>query len=206
MLPNKCLTLTAFIAQTLEEGNGSGGQVSLTQKGQEQLDALGREMRELYFLEESNFRMPAMATYDADQVRMESSDFDRTLASAMSLSRALWLESNENNSALVPVHSAPREDDIALRSHTNCPAFNAQLRGVYSSDLFTQKRYGFSSLSCSQLRSACPKPVLTPLCSYLVCSSCLLCPPSPERTVSRSYAHSRHFPRHWCLPAATMFL
>ena len=88
--------------------------------------------------------------YDSGVVHLQSSDFDRTLASASSLALGLFprqardpivgqgdsLLPDKVSPANVPVHSVKRTNDIDIRAYSNCPLIHDRLEGLYESDSF----------------------------------------------------------------------
>lgn len=123
-------------ADTLLEEGGS----TLTPLGQKQLYDLGAWLRQTYnqnaFLE----------YYDSSEIRLESSNLDRTLTSANSLSLGLFplhaqagLHGTELFTSLLPempslpVYSRQEQNDVFLRTYRNCPKFIENLRELYES-------------------------------------------------------------------------
>lgn len=121
---------------TLGELAGS----TLTPNGQKQLYEVGSWLRQVY--NQNGF----LEYYDPSEVRLESSDLDRTLTSANSLSLGLFpysAQAGNHGEALyqsllpempgLPVYSMRSSNDIYFRAyHNNCPVFQEQLEKMYS--------------------------------------------------------------------------
>ncbi len=124
-------------ADTLLELAGS----TLTPLGQKQLYDVGVWLRQVYngngFLE----------YYDASEVRLESSDLDRTLTSASALSLGLFpyraqaanhgeelYESLLPEMPGLPIYSMKESNDFYFRAyHRNCPIYEDRLEALYES-------------------------------------------------------------------------
>ncbi|CAJ1949853.1 unnamed protein product [Cylindrotheca closterium] len=123
-------------ANTLLE---SGGE-TLTPLGQKQLFDLGKWLRDQYAV--GDF----MEIYDHKMDRLESSNLDRTLTSANSLSLGVFpkearLGGNADqffqnplpHPPAIPIFSRQDKNDIYLRAYHNCPRFNQNLKRLYTS-------------------------------------------------------------------------
>lgn len=123
---------------TLLETAGS----TLTPTGQKQLYDLGVWLRQTYNID------GFLEYYDPAEVRLESSDLDRTLTSANALSRGLFplnAQAAEHglelfNSLLpggmpsIPVYSHSAQNDIYQRAyHRNCPKFHDNMDAMFES-------------------------------------------------------------------------
>jgi hypothetical protein len=124
-------------AETLTELAGG----TLTPTGQKQLYEVGTWLRQVYnangFLE----------YYDPSEVRLESSNLDRTLTSANALSLGLFpyrAQAGNHGETVyqsllpempgLPVYGMRESNDIYLRAyHRNCPAFHERLQRLYES-------------------------------------------------------------------------
>ena len=116
----------------------------LTPLGQYQLFEVGRWLRQVYFNTTSGASLSSSADYNQAQVRLESSDLDRTLMSANALSWGLFPKTatadddavDESLPAItsIPVYSILESNDIYLRAyHNNCPVFLDRLDALYAS-------------------------------------------------------------------------
>ena len=116
----------------------------LTPLGQYQLFEVGQWLRQVYFNTTSGASLSSSAEYNQAQVRLESSDLDRTLMSANALSWGLFpktapTDEDEVQGSLPPITSIPvysilESNDIYLRAyHTNCPVFLERLDTLYES-------------------------------------------------------------------------
>ena len=130
-------------AATLAEGGSS-----LTTKGEAQLTNIGGEIRMEYMTQ--NDRLKNLKIYEPNKVWIQSSNFDRTISSSMSLVEGIWPETNgnmiypNNVSKQIPVHSAGcGPNDVTIRAYANCPAFHTRLDKLYSSDEFTKKENSY---------------------------------------------------------------
>lgn len=126
-------------AKALLEGGST-----LTAIGELEQYRLGRWLRDRYAT------VLDIEQYDSGTVHLQSSDFDRTLASASSLARGLFphpardpirgqgasLLPSGVSPANVPVHSIKRSNDIDIRGYSNCPLIQERLEALYTSDDF----------------------------------------------------------------------
>jgi hypothetical protein len=123
-------------ADSLSEEGGS----TLTPLGQKQLYDLGAWLRQTYNKNEF------LEYYDSSEIRLESSNLDRTLTSANSLSLGLFplhaqagLHGTEVYTSLLPempslpVYTRKEQNDVFLRTYINCPKFVENLRELYVS-------------------------------------------------------------------------
>eukprot|EP00945_MAST-04E_sp_MAST-4E-sp1_P006925 g6925.t1 len=125
-------TILSKDAVTLAEGGAS-----LTRDGQKQQVDLGREVRKAYMTGAGSFS----TAYEADEAWLSSSDFDRTLSSAMGFSNGVWPQNDStafpsNLTTFIPVHSVRRENDIDILAYRNCPEFVKRLHELYASSPF----------------------------------------------------------------------
>lgn len=114
--------------QTLLETVGS----TLTATGEKQMYEVGEWIRQTY--NQNNF----LEFYNPAEVFLESSNLDRTLLSANSLSSAVFPIGSGSllpQSPSIPVYSRDVSNDVYLRSwyDENCPAFHERVEKVYDS-------------------------------------------------------------------------
>eukprot|EP00980_Cylindrotheca_fusiformis_P011418 scaffold2644_cov129-Cylindrotheca_fusiformis.AAC.8 len=115
-----------------------GGE-TLTPLGQKQLWDLGTWLRSRYAVD------GFLEMYDLRVDRLESSNLDRTLTSANSLSMGLFplkarlggsanqfFQSLLPNAPAIPVFTRQDDNDIYLRSYRHCPRFTENLQRLYS--------------------------------------------------------------------------
>lgn len=135
---------------TLSETAGS----TLTPIGQKQLYELGLWLRQTYNID------GFLEYYDPSEVRLESSDTDRTLTSANSLSLGLFpynaqaaghgaelFESLLPQMPSIPVYSITAKNDIYQRAyHRNCPTFHDKLDTLFESAEWVELENSYSSL------------------------------------------------------------
>lgn len=127
-------------ANTLLENGGE----TLTPLGQKQLFDLGRWLRDQYAV--GDF----MEIYDHQMDRMESSNLDRTLTSANSLTLGVFPEEARlggnadqfyqnplPHPPAIPIFARQDKNDVYLRAYHNCPRFNRNLRRLYTSETWT---------------------------------------------------------------------
>ena len=119
----------------------SEGGASLTRQGSVQQQSFGAEIRSFYGITKG---FPAAKQYTPDDVWLTSSDFDRTISSAMSFASGLWPGNSPDNfapniSAQVPVHTVLPVNDVTVRAYRNCPEFRVQLSKLYASQPFLDK-------------------------------------------------------------------
>ena len=143
-------------AATLAEGGSS-----LTRKGEAQLTKIGEQLREEYMTQ--NDRLKGLKIYEPNKVWLQSSNFDRTIASSMSLAEGIWPETDDdtiypnNVSKQIPVHSAGTgSNDVTIRAYANCPSFHTRLDKLYSSDEFIKKENSFKKF-LTDLKISFPK-------------------------------------------------
>lgn len=125
-------TLLVKNATSLAEGGAS-----LTQQGAGQLRSIGQNFRARY-LDPATCGGNCIATlpggrYDGTRVRVISSGFDRTLASAASFQQGAFPAAPP---LPVPVYSTPPPDDWIIRAYENCPAFLVRMNAWFKSREF----------------------------------------------------------------------
>uniref|UniRef100_A0A5S6QWF5 acid phosphatase n=1 Tax=Trichuris muris TaxID=70415 RepID=A0A5S6QWF5_TRIMR len=121
-----------------QEDAWPNGFKQLTQKGCQQQHELGEYLRRTYggFLDES---------YNAAQIYVRSTDYDRTLASAACNLAGLFPPAGSQvwNSEIkwqpVPIHTVSVENDYLLKVGHECPAFDAMLKDAH--DRFVANLY-----------------------------------------------------------------
>mmetsp|Transcript_45277 Transcript_45277/g.109600 ORF Transcript_45277/g.109600 Transcript_45277/m.109600 type:complete len:512 (+) Transcript_45277:122-1657(+) len=136
-------------ANTLLENGGE----TLTPLGQKQLFDLGRWLRDQYAV--GDF----MEIYNSKMDRLESSNLDRTLTSANSLSLGVFPEEarlGENadqffqnplpHPPAIPIFSRQDKNDVYLRAYHNCPRFGRNLKRLYTSETWTSLEDNSQSL------------------------------------------------------------
>lgn len=136
-------------ASTLSENGGE----TLTPLGQQQLFNLGRWLRDQYAM--GDF----LKVYDHKMDRLESSNLDRTLTSANSLSIGVFPEeaklggnsdqffqSSLPHAPAIPIFSRQEKNDVYIRAYHNCPRFNRNLEKLYTSRVWTSLEESSQSL------------------------------------------------------------
>ncbi|KAG5189160.1 histidine phosphatase superfamily [Tribonema minus] len=143
-----------------------GPAAALTPEGELMCYNAGVSLRRRYVEAASPQVMAGLGTFDLAKVMVNSSDTDRTLASATSLMYGLYpprgalkgpLPPDPDSPSLlpynltvVPVHSTTGTNDVAIRAFDKCPTYNAAITAVYTSAPFVayQARLGgfFTSL------------------------------------------------------------
>ena len=130
------------------------GDVSvLTPLGRKQLYDLGVWLRNTY--NTNDF----LDLYQPSLDRLESSNLDRTITSANSLSRGLFpLHSQEGGNRAeifqsllpempsIPVYSRQEQNDVYLRSYHHCPTFHDNLQELYQSVQWTTVETNYQSI------------------------------------------------------------
>ncbi|CEM13797.1 unnamed protein product [Vitrella brassicaformis CCMP3155] len=129
---------------------GEEGPSDLTMLGEVQLYQLGAFLRRRYV---DDFKI-LDTDYYARELRVRSSDYDRTLRSADALLNGLYPQelSTRNISLLngtqlqyvhthVPIHTVPSSQDPLLRGWTLCPTHVEALRKFYGSQEFQDKEF-----------------------------------------------------------------
>ncbi|KAL7476376.1 hypothetical protein ACHAW6_002246 [Cyclotella cf. meneghiniana] len=130
-------TILSKDADDLAEEGGE----TLTPLGYRQLYDLGVWLRQTYG------QSIGLQEYDQAMHRFESSDFDRTISSANALSVGLFplasrtdLHGGVNGlfpdgvSPSIPVYSRQSENDVYIRSFSQCPTFYDRLQDLYESN------------------------------------------------------------------------
>ncbi|KAI0982880.1 hypothetical protein GJ496_011563 [Pomphorhynchus laevis] len=102
--------------------NGFG---QLTSKGISQMLALGKRLRSMY----SHNLGLNLSTFDAKMIYVRSTDFDRTLMSAISLLQGLY-----DPGVIVPIHTIESDRDHLLINKVFCPRYKELLRHAFSSE------------------------------------------------------------------------
>lgn len=120
---------------------------SLTPLGQQQLFEVGGWLRQMYNID------GFLAEYNVSEVRLESSDLDRTLTSASALSMGLFpykAQAADYGTALyesilpempgLPVYSTKQTNDMFFRAYYtgNCPVYEARLADLFESEAWKQ--------------------------------------------------------------------
>jgi hypothetical protein len=120
-------------ATTLQEETAT-----LTHIGERQLYDLGLWLRQKYV------GHGVVDSYSSESVRIESSDYDRTIVSAQMLAQGLFLNRPSNpllpipaNNTNIPVYTNSKRNDVTIRAYDKCPAFLANLNALYASETFT---------------------------------------------------------------------
>eukprot|EP00208_Stichococcus_sp_RCC1054_P004776 CAMPEP_0206141512 /NCGR_PEP_ID=MMETSP1473-20131121/13185_1 /ASSEMBLY_ACC=CAM_ASM_001109 /TAXON_ID=1461547 /ORGANISM="Stichococcus sp, Strain RCC1054" /LENGTH=493 /DNA_ID=CAMNT_0053536111 /DNA_START=15 /DNA_END=1496 /DNA_ORIENTATION=+ len=125
-------TLLVKNATSLAEGGAA-----LTAQGAGQLREIGKTFRGRY-LDPSTCGDDCLedlpkGAYDGTRVRVISSGFDRTLASAASFQQGAF----PSTPALpIPVYSTPPPDDWIIRAYENCPAYLVKMNDWFKSEEF----------------------------------------------------------------------
>jgi Histidine phosphatase superfamily (branch 2) len=119
-------------ATTLQEASAT-----LTHIGEKQLYDLGTWLREKYA------GLGVVDTYNSTLVRIESSDYDRTIVSAQMLAQGLFLDRPSNpllpkpaNNTNIPVYTNSKLNDVTIRAYDKCPTFLDNLKTLYASETF----------------------------------------------------------------------
>ena len=119
-------------ATTLQEVSAT-----LTHIGEKQLYDLGTWLRQRYA------GLGVVDTYNSTLVRIESSDYDRTIVSAQMLAQGLFLDRPSNpllpkpaNNTNIPVYTKSKLNDVTIRAYDKCPTFLDNLKTLYSSETF----------------------------------------------------------------------
>ena len=110
----------------------------LTPLGEQQLYELGTWLRQRYAVD-----VPLLGKYVATEVRFESSDLERTISSANSLSLGVYPPANRTSKASmlpsnlypsIPIYMKGARNDLFLRAYDKCPAYQNALDNLYESD------------------------------------------------------------------------
>ncbi|CAM9667968.1 unnamed protein product [Chrysoparadoxa australica] len=111
----------------------------LTPDGEAQCRWLGAYLRDQY-IDGEEVEMAAvegLAAYLPNSLRVDSSDFDRTLASAMAITLGLYpVDDDSPKQTIVPVHSKAVENDVVLRAYDKCPTYADNVSRLYASEEF----------------------------------------------------------------------
>ena len=118
----------------------------LTPIGQEQMYNLGKWLQNRY--NDVTTAALNLETFRPNEVRLESSDEERTLTSANSLALALFPEAARDPNlkslipggvpANVPVYTRDGDNDIIIRAYNKCPTFQSKLKALYESEAWIQ--------------------------------------------------------------------
>ncbi|KAI2501526.1 acid phosphatase [Fragilaria crotonensis] len=110
----------------------------LTPLGELQHYKLGTWLRQRYAVD-----VPLLGDYVATHVRFESSDLERTISSANSLTLGLYPPANRTSkdSLLpsnlypgIPIYMKGTRNDIFIRAYDKCPAYLDALANLYAND------------------------------------------------------------------------
>jgi Histidine phosphatase superfamily (branch 2) len=110
---------------------------TLTAMGERQMYDVGLWLRRRYGVADTLLR-----TYAGHDVRIESSEFERTIASANALTLGLFPPSNRtsrknllppNIYLSIPVYMKSYRDDIFLVAYDNCPQYNRNMLNFFAS-------------------------------------------------------------------------
>lgn len=112
---------------------GEGASAFLTSTGIKQMYDLGIQLRDKY-----SDQFEFLPNYDPSMVYFESSDFDRTIASASALASGLFQIENSTTHVYVPVHTIKLENDLYIRAYDKCSLFTKELNELYKSREWTQ--------------------------------------------------------------------
>jgi hypothetical protein len=110
----------------------------LTPLGEKQLYELGIWLRRRYAIAD-----PLLGNYVANDVRFESSAFERTISSANALTLGVYPPANRTSKASllpntlyasIPIYMTEARNDVFIRAYDKCPAFQSSLVTLYKSD------------------------------------------------------------------------
>ncbi|KAI0985925.1 hypothetical protein GJ496_001008 [Pomphorhynchus laevis] len=118
----------------------------LTEVGQRQHHELGQHLRQRY-----NHLLPKH--FNGSLLRIQSSDFDRTLISCLANTLAIF-----GNHSLPAIHTVPSKYDYLLSRDSLCPAFKKRLKTIWAKPENINKTHNFfTTKEFSNLKQKIPE-------------------------------------------------